>query len=150
MFFGPFTNLYTSFSAQAVTSLTKSCLCNFSSSQSIVSLSSSLGSCSLCVSLSLIHPHSALSDVFIFSFPFSSVVFSVSGLVIEEVMTVNGVISGPTGRCCAKRCIPRELEKLVEEGRAPTGSHLYCVFHPHLFFLSIPIEPAAGMRNRQL
>lgn len=41
--------------------------------------------------------------------------------MIEAEMTVNGVISGPTGRCCAVGCIPGELVTRREETSAPTG-----------------------------
>lgn len=33
----------------------------------------------------------------------------VSGRVIEAMMIVNGVISGPSGTCCALGCVPGEL-----------------------------------------
>ncbi len=105
---------------------------------------------SLCPSLSSLPRlrDLALSWIFFSSvLPLSTVFFPVSGRVIEAMMIVNGVISGPTGRCCAIRCIPGELVTLGEEGRAPTGLHYRCVFHPHLLFLLFPMEPEAGKKR---
>lgn len=62
-------------------------------------------------------------------------------------MTVNGVISRPTGRCCAKGRIPRELMKLGEGGRVPISLHHCCVFHPHLFFFQFPMEAKAEKKR---
>lgn len=63
-------------------------------------------------------------------------------------MIVNGVISRPTGRCCAMGCIPGELATLGgEEGRAPTDLHYCCIFHPHLLFLLFPMEPKAEKKR---
>lgn len=88
-----------------------------------------------------------------YSYPLAhwlSAFFSWCAWVIKAMMTVSGVISRPTGRCCAKGCIPGEFVKLGVEHRAPTGSHRCCVFHPHLFFLFLPMEPEAWKWDRQL
>ena len=112
--FCPFLYLYIILSLQALAFCTVSYLFHFPSSLCSVSLSLSPMLRSLCPSLSpptLDSPTShSVGFFFLFALalPLSAFFFPVSGWVIEAMMIVNGVISRPTGRCCAMGCISEE------------------------------------------
>lgn len=77
---------------------------------------------------------------FCLTLPLTTLVFSASAQVMEAMVIVNGVISEPTGRCCAKGCILGELAALGGDSRA--GLCDCWVDYPPT--LSVPMEGKAG------